>query len=347
MPVVHDPAAAARWSAAVNAASNILWLAAAAIGAVLFGIATMLVRGYVVADLEKLERVLTRDSDVQGDDEVARLRARFQQLQEQVGRLGGSEAAGLMAVAGYRDAAAGVADQLAVADRLGLTGQVALGVAHEVGGQLAVAQVALDILPTLTRDEDEADRNETVADLQHALEGIGKILTDLNALGLGTQTPQGERAELHSDVAAVVQRVLRLSKIHQKVRHVELTIATDNAHLSALAALESGRLEQVLLNLVINAADAMNGRGNAELSWFVNADQVVIEVADSGPGIAPSERERVFEAFVTTKPADSGSGLGLSVSRRLVEAVGGQLEVADSGLLGGAVMRVTLPTSEP
>lgn len=337
--VPADPAAAARVAAAVQAASNILWLAAAAIGAVSLGIATMLVRGYVVADLEALERVITRDTEIQGSDEVVRLRARFQQLQAQVEQLGSGESAGLMAVADYRDAAAGVADQLAVADRQGLTGQVALGVAHELGGQLAVAQVALDSLPSLQGADDQADRRETMGDLQNAIERIGQILSDLNDLGLERD---GAERLAEADIGAVVQRVLRLGTLHRKVRHVEISVAPPDEGQAIVAAIVPGRLEQVLLNLLINAADAMDGRGAAQIGWCLAEGQVVLQVEDAGPGVPPAERERIFEAFVSSKPADAGSGLGLSVSRRLVEAAGGKLEALDSEDLGGAMLRLTL-----
>jgi C4-dicarboxylate-specific signal transduction histidine kinase len=106
------------------------------------------------------------------------------------------------------------------------------------------------------------------------------------------------------------------------------------------------QLQQVLLNLIINGCEAMTGvsRGNRELllTTQINADKsVVVCVTDSGPGIAPDDLERVFEAFFTTK--NNGLGLGLSVSRLIISSHGGRLWAATSHTGPGASISFMLP----
>jgi signal transduction histidine kinase len=108
------------------------------------------------------------------------------------------------------------------------------------------------------------------------------------------------------------------------------------------------QLQQVLLNLVLNAAEAMSAvdEGARELligTEHTRSNGVLVVVRDSGPGINPEHIERVFEAFYTTK--SSGVGMGLSICRSIIEAHGGRLW-ADANEPRGATFRFTLPTSE-
>lgn len=336
-----DPAITARWLVAVDAAANVLWLGVGALAALLCGIGALVARTWVVADLEQLDRELVRAGQLAGRSEVERAQSRLRQLQQQVDKLTGASAAGLVAVADYRDALAEVSEQLAVADRLALTGQLALGVAHELGNPLAVAQVAADMLPTLDDEADAEERAQTATDIQEAIGRIDSVLRDMNALGIAT-SPADPGASPTADVAEVVAAVLRLGRLHNKVRHAALEAEGADSGSVVSARIAPGRLQQVLLNLVINAADATDGRGPIAVRWRHVDEHVAIAVHDGGPGVPIDQRARVFEPFVTTKPAEKGSGLGLAVSRRLVAAAGGTLEVGDSEPLGGAVFTVTL-----
>jgi signal transduction histidine kinase len=117
-----------------------------------------------------------------------------------------------------------------------------------------------------------------------------------------------------------------------------------------LAAVEGDRvqLQQVILNLVLNAAEAMSAVDERTRELWVSTEQsrtngVLVAVRDSGPGIDPAHIERVFEAFYTTK--SSGVGLGLSICRSIIDAHGGRLW-ADANEPGGAAFQFTLPDSE-
>jgi signal transduction histidine kinase len=100
------------------------------------------------------------------------------------------------------------------------------------------------------------------------------------------------------------------------------------------------QLHQVLLNLLLNAFDAIGHQGQVMLRIAQDAGFAVITVADSGPGIPQAVRDRLFEPFVSTK--ESGTGLGLTICRRIVEDHGGRIEAADSGS-GGAIFTIKLP----
>lgn len=339
-----------RWLSAVGAASDVLWLGAATIGAVLFGAATLLARSYLTADLERLDRLVTRESagDASGD-EVSRLRVRFSQLATELDTLRGGSSAVLAAAADYRDELAQASDQLIGADRHALTGKLGLGVAHEIGGPLAVAQAALDTLPLLDGPDDDDERRQTLADLQDAILRIDTILRDFSDLGLGRTAD--ESAAGGADIPSVIERVQRLGRLHTKVRGVSIEgaalVVGEAADLRGEVAMPAARLEQVLLNLVVNAADAMGGTGTVRVQWQRVADELVLDVEDSGPGIDPADRERVFEPFVTSKDASDGTGLGLAVSRRLVTEAGGTLVAQASEDLSGARLRITLPAKNP
>ena len=103
----------------------------------------------------------------------------------------------------------------------------------------------------------------------------------------------------------------------------------------------ASHLEQVLLNLILNASDALQGEGQVRVSIDGGTGGPVLVVDDNGPGVAPADRDRIFEPFYTGKPG-SGWGLGLAVSRRMVAQYGGTLRVGDAPG-GGARFEVALP----
>lgn len=345
--VALAPTQQTHWMAAVRAAGQVIWLAAAAIAAVLMAIALTAGRSYLFGDLERLDRSLQREGVSAQGDEAQRLSEALTTLRAEVERLSAAKTSGLAAVASYSEAMNAAADQLAVADRLALTGQFSLGVAHEVGGQLAVAHAAVDSLPLLSKDDDKDAYAATLADLDTALRRIDAILAEMHDVGATHQRgviahtgSEVETAAATTVVSEVAARIQRLGRLHRKVRHTTLDCAGPDDLRARIAA---ERLEQVLLSLVINAADAVGGNGAIALTWRAENETCVICVDDDGPGIKEADAARIFEPFFTSKQAGDGSGLGLTVSRRLVEAAGGTLRALASGAAGGACMEVRLP----
>jgi signal transduction histidine kinase len=108
----------------------------------------------------------------------------------------------------------------------------------------------------------------------------------------------------------------------------------------------ANKLQQALMNLILNASDAMGENGTLTLTTGTNRDQVWISCADTGTGISKPDLERIFDAFFTTKPIGKGTGLGLHITHRIVEECGGQIRV-ESELGRGTTFTIYLPVAEP
>jgi signal transduction histidine kinase/ABC-type uncharacterized transport system substrate-binding protein len=229
--------------------------------------------------------------------------------------------------------------ELARAGRMRALGEVAAGIAHEVNQPLAAiitnaraGQRALDAVPPNSALVREA-LHDIVSDGKRASEVITRIR------GLVNQEPM-RRAPLAindviRDVAALSDRTLRQ-------RHIELRLelAADLPRVRG----DRIQLQQVLLNLVLNGADAMgslNGRPRAlGISSSQRTGQITVAVEDSGSGLSPSELAHIFTPFFTTKP--EGMGVGLSISRSIVEAHGGSLKLTRNSE-NGATFEFELP----
>jgi signal transduction histidine kinase len=125
--------------------------------------------------------------------------------------------------------------------------------------------------------------------------------------------------------------------------HGKCSVKIDGtANLPAVHA-NPGRISQVLLNLLLNAADASPEGGEVRVCFEHAGDTVTVGVSDDGPGVSEDHRARIFEPFFTTKPAGHGSGLGLFVSRRIVEEHGGSLQCVPAG--AGTTFRLVLPVT--
>jgi len=140
-----------------------------------------------------------------------------------------------------------------------------------------------------------------------------------------------------------VQRTMRLIGESWKRHGITLTINVDEKLPAVFARPQ--KVQQVLLNLMINAKDALilheTENRHVALTAQIAGNGVEFTVADNGPGIADAVRDRIFEPFITTKRARGGTGLGLSISRSIIEGYGGHIRLCAGG--GGAVFTVWLP----
>jgi len=136
-----------------------------------------------------------------------------------------------------------------------------------------------------------------------------------------------------------------LSFLDEKLRRRHVRVERNYSEAPSVLG-DPEQLQQLLLNLVLNAADAMEEGGELRVSLAREGEEVVVRVRDSGPGIAAADLERVFEPFYTTKQAGQGSGLGLMVAKGIASDHGGDLEVA-SAAGEGAEFAVRLPVGEP
>ncbi|MEO0812633.1 MAG: HAMP domain-containing sensor histidine kinase, partial [Myxococcota bacterium] len=223
--------------------------------------------------------------------------------------------------------------QLIRAERLAVVGTLSAGLAHEIGNPLAVVSGFTELLkdPSLALEEQES----ALKRIEHELDRIQSIVRDLLDFSRASSESKGECRI--SDALADLKGLLDPQR---RFASVELSVSS---LVEPVARIEKSAFLQVMVNLALNAADAMNGSGQVRVSAQAFEEYVSVRVEDSGPGVPDSDHAKVFEPFFTTKPAGLGTGLGLAVCERIVEAVGGTLTVGRSQDLGGACFELLLP----
>lgn len=225
-------------------------------------------------------------------------------------------------------------------ERLAALGRLAAGIAHEVRNPLGVIRASATMVQESFDPTDEAFRAcQFIRDETVRLDGLVKSL-------LGFARPTELRATACS-VEKLFDRVLHLAEADLRARGIEIRRELDG-NLGELRG-DPDLLAQMLLDLVTNAAEAMEHGGVVELRAHADGDEARLEVADAGPGIPPDEATRVFEPFHTTKPR--GTGLGLAMARRIAVAHGGGLDTVSGRGAGpdgsGACLRAQLPLAGP
>ncbi len=231
-------------------------------------------------------------------------------------------------------------DALHQSEKMAAFGSLLAGVAHElnnplsivIGNALMLAEEATEVAPAL------AERAQRV---QAAAERCGRIVRSFLAMARQRETQQRPVA-----VQALLDAVLQI--LAYGMRSSGVAIEQDIAPDLPLVSCDADQMQQVLSNLLVNAHQALEAQPQprrVRLSAQADADWVQIEVADNGPGIPEQIRSRVFDPFFTTKPIGAGTGIGLGVSRGIVEAHGGSLTLAPSDD-GGACFVVRLPLRE-
>jgi len=226
--------------------------------------------------------------------------------------------------------------KLGQTERLAAVGELAAGVAHEVNNPINTMINCAQLI----RDGDAPDDNCRV--IIEEGERIAEIVKDLLQFARD-DSDRPQPTSLHE----VVQRTLRLISENFKRHGVALTVEVPEELPQVKARPQ--QIQQVLLNLLINAKDALLSDGHdprsVMLSASVDGTGVRLSVTDNGPGIPPHLGTRIFEPFVTTKRARGGTGLGLSISKSIVEGYAGTLDV-DSKPGAGASFRIWLPCVE-
>jgi signal transduction histidine kinase len=231
-------------------------------------------------------------------------------------------------------------DGLDRAERLASVGRLAAGVAHEVGNPIAAMMAFLDLVG---RDDGISETSrQYLGRASREGERVGRILRQLLDF---SRPARGLPASL--DLAIVAEETLGLVRAQQRYDAVSFELVTEPG--ACLAHADRSALAQVLLNLVLNAADAVleQGEGRVELRVAPavlaaregeppeaarsrrELDAVECRVCDTGVGVPDEDRERIFDPFFTTKPAGQGTGLGLANALRLAEEQGGTIELSE------------------
>ncbi len=230
-----------------------------------------------------------------------------------------------------------------LADRLLTVGQLAAGVAHEINNPLSYVSANLGYLQELVTEAlalaTPVLREEvltTIADMQHGAARICNIVRELQTFSTSTDPYLGP-----VDASVVLQSTLKL--LDNEIRH-RAQLRTEIAPLPVVWA-ERARLSQVFLNLLLNAIQSLPEGHSAchEIVARAASDdavqQIVVEISDTGSGIASEDLPRIFDPFFTTRPVGQGTGLGLSVAHSIVTSMRGTLAVSSQR---GAGTRVTV-----
>ena len=214
--------------------------------------------------------------------------------------------------------------------RLATLGEALAGVAHEIKNPLTAIRGFAEMGESTALPPEEA--RETFGTINEQAARMSELVQEL--LGYSRPRSGDERTAIHELVPSIT-RVQRIA-LGKEVSLV------DRIEWEGTVAASAGKVEQILQNLISNAADAADGPVTITVSVLDRGDAVAVEVADDGPGVPEDLLDTVFQPFFTTKPEGEGTGLGLAISRRLAVAMGGGLEVRNLRPRGAA-FTLTLP----
>lgn len=300
----------------------------AAIGAILICAVSVLTLGRIVSRpmielQEKIARVREGDLNVtvtfaDRNDEIGDLGRDFNEMVQQL-RDSRAEIQRL-----YRT-------QISRAEHLATLGELAAGLAHEIRNPLAGIVGVMDIVG---RDLPESSpAQDVLQDVRGEVLRVNRIVTDL--LDTARPKPAEYRA---SDLNATVEHAVNFTRRQTRAKSVDLTFFAD-AQLGPVEH-DSAQIHQVMLNLLLNAIQAIEGTGEVRVRVGHLNGSATVAVSDNGRGIVPEHLPNIFRPFYTTK--GKGTGLGLSLAKRIVEDHGGQIEVR-SEVGHGTRFDVTLP----
>ena len=232
-------------------------------------------------------------------------------------------------------------EQLSRQERLVTTGTLVAGVGHEINNPLTFIITNLEyVLEEIRQGSGVRELTDAITEALGGAERIRTIVRGLRALATEGEAP------VPTDVGTTLD--ISLNMAAHEIRH-KATVTRSFIGAPLVMADES-RLAQVLLNLLVNAAQAFPTSDTAKNQIVVSCAEengvVVIGVRDNGPGIPAALQRRIFDPFFTTKPVGDGTGLGLSISQSIVLALGGELTV-ESTEGSGTLFRVTLPAAAP
>ena len=221
----------------------------------------------------------------------------------------------------------------AQAQRLASLGFMLAGVCHEVSNPLSAINSMVQIL--------QSKRGVTPETMEKGLASIASNTARVLAITrkLGDFSRVRGDAPVPVAIDAVMEAALSL------LRHSSYGAVVDVQYRGAPGAIvlgHAGELEQVVFNILLNAAQAMNGAGRIESTTVSNDSTVILSVRDTGPGIRPEHLKRVFDPFFTTKLPGEGTGLGLAIGYEIAHELGGTIR-ASNHPGGGACFEIELP----
>jgi len=210
--------------------------------------------------------------------------------------------------------------------KLASIGQLAAGIAHEINNPVAIMVEEAGWMQDLL-EEDDLRQSKNLEEFERALEQIktqGKRCKEIThkLLSFARKTD----SQIHNvQINELIEELVAIS--FQSARYSKVIINTDFGNIPSVRMSQS-EMQQVLLNLINNALYAMDKQGgNLDIHTRVENENLVIKVADDGPGIPKANLNRIFDPFFTTKPVGKGTGLGLSICYGIIRKMGGQIDV--------------------
>ncbi len=224
-------------------------------------------------------------------------------------------------------------EQMMQSEKLSALARLSAGVAHEIGNPLTSISSYVQILKDMDLDQFTKESLETIS--RH----INRITAIVRQMSSFTKTKDEDFQK--KDINEIIESTIQLVKYDKRMKNIEVTrnIPGDLPRVT----INSDQLEQVFINIVLNAADAMPDGGELTISALKNENNVNVEIEDTGKGIPQDIKEKIFDPFFTTK--ERGTGLGLAVSYTIVRSFGGNITVeSDPGK--GTKFTLKLPIHE-
>jgi PAS domain S-box-containing protein len=234
--------------------------------------------------------------------------------------------------------------QLVQASKMATLGEMSTGIAHELNQPLNVMRMGADFIAKMIRRGQEISDEQLLTVSRNISEQVERATNIINHL-----REFGRKSDFRVypvDLNQPIRNVFTIMGEQLKLQDIEVNLQTDNAIPKIMA--DRNRLEQIFLNLVANARDALKEKGPEDIkkitiTTYLEGDLVVAEISDTGKGISERIREKIFEPFFTTKDVGKGTGLGLSITYGLIRDFKGGIDVESIPDVG-TTFRVYFPT---
>lgn len=225
--------------------------------------------------------------------------------------------------------------QIDQSEKLAVIGQLAAGIAHEIGNPLASISSLVQLIQRKNKDENLA---EQLVIIKENIDRISKIVRELVDF---SRPPSYEKVTIQ--ITDIIKTAVGIVKYDKRVKKVDFRTEFD--FNMPLVKVVPDQLLQVFVNILINALDAINGTGNIFVKSFHDDDNIFISITDNGCGMDSETISKIFDPFFTTKEVGKGTGLGLSVSYSIIKKLNGEILV-ESEPNNGSTFIIRIPRNE-